>query len=141
MKTSARNQLRGTVRTVKKGAVNADVILDLGKGLEIFANITNEAVDDLGLQPRRQASALIKSSFILLSPDPAVRVSARNRLSGTVIDVIPGAVNAEVKLRLPDGQILNAIVTLEAVQELALAVGQTCSALVKASHVMIMVDD
>jgi molybdate transport system regulatory protein len=38
MKTSARNQFRGTVKFVRKGAVNADVILDLGDGLEIFAN-------------------------------------------------------------------------------------------------------
>ena len=51
MKTSARNQLRGTVKAVHKGAVNADVILDIGDGLEIYANITTEAVEDLGLKP------------------------------------------------------------------------------------------
>jgi molybdate transport system regulatory protein len=45
MKTSARNQFRGIVREVRKGAVNADVILDLGGGLQIFANITNDAVE------------------------------------------------------------------------------------------------
>jgi molybdate transport system regulatory protein len=82
MKISARNQLRGTVKTVHKGAVNADVILDIGDGLEIFANITNEAVEDLGLKPGRAAVALIKASFILLSPDPDIRISARNRLRG-----------------------------------------------------------
>lgn len=140
MKTSARNQFRGTVKTVKKGAVNADVILDLGKGLQIFANITDEAVDDLGLRPGLPAIALIKSSFILLSPDPPTRVSARNRLPGTIVEVIPGAVNAEVKLRLEGGPVLNAIVTMETVQELGLAVGQACCALVKASHVLIAVD-
>jgi len=38
MRTSARNQFRGVVKAVRRGAVNADVILDLGEGLEIFAN-------------------------------------------------------------------------------------------------------
>jgi molybdate transport system regulatory protein len=58
------------VKTVRKGAVNADVILELGDGLKIFANITNEAVTELGLKRGRKAVALIKSSFVLLSTDP-----------------------------------------------------------------------
>ena len=53
MKTSARNQFRGTVKAVHKGAVNADVVLDIGDGLEIFANITNDAIGDLGLKRGR----------------------------------------------------------------------------------------
>jgi len=141
MKTSARNQLRGKVKAVRNGAVNADVILDLGSGLEIFANITNEAVEDLALMPGRTATALIKSSFILLSPDAGIRISARNRLPGTVVEVMPGTVNAEVKLRLASGTILSAIVTMESVLELGLAVGQPCTALIKSSHVLIAVDD
>ena len=58
MRISARNQLRGVVKTLQKGAVNSDVILDLGDGLEIFANITNEAVTDLRLATGRPASTL-----------------------------------------------------------------------------------
>lgn len=141
MKTSARNHFPGTVKMVHKGAVNADVILDIGHGLEIFANITNDAIDDLGLKPGKAATAIIKSSFILLATDPKIRVSARNRLTGTVAAVIPGAVNAEVKVTLPGEPVLNAIVTLETVQELGLAVGKPCTALIKASHVLIAVED
>jgi len=37
MKTSARNQYPGRVKHISKGAVNADVVLDIGDGLEIFA--------------------------------------------------------------------------------------------------------
>jgi molybdate transport system regulatory protein len=141
MKTSARNQLPGRVTTVQKGAVNADVILDVGAGLTIFANITNEAVDDLGLKPGKPATALIKSSFVLLSPDANIRISARNRLPGTISQVITGAVNDEVKLRLANGAVLSAIVTKETVQELAFAPGQPCTALIKSSHVLIAVAD
>jgi molybdate transport system regulatory protein len=141
MKTSARNQFRGTVKTVEKGAVNADVILDLGDGLEIFANITNEAVEDLQLEPGREAVALIKSSFVLLSPDANIRISARNRLPGTIADVIPGSVNSEIKVKLTGGRTLTAIVTKEAVTELRLVAGGTCCALIKSSHVLVAVDD
>jgi molybdate transport system regulatory protein len=141
MKTSARNQYRGQVKSVRKGAVNADVMLDLGDGLEIFANITNEAVEDLDLHPGREAVALIKASFVLLSPDLNVRISARNRLAGVVSAVIPGAVNCEIKVQLAGARTLTAIVTQEGWKELDLAEGSPCLALIKASHVLLAVTD
>lgn len=141
MKTSARNQLRGVVKIVRKGAVNADVILDVGDGLEIFANITNAAVAELNLKRGREAIALIKSSFVLLSTDPNPRISARNRLAGKVTSIKPGAVNSEVKLQLAGGRTLVAIITDDGVKELALKVGSACCAIIKASHVLIAVND
>jgi molybdate transport system regulatory protein len=141
MKTSARNQLRGTITRIQRGAVNADVIVDLGDGVEIFANITNDAVDDLSLAPGREATALIKSSFVLLSPDADIRISARNRLRGTIASIVPGAVNCEVRLQLNGGRIIVAIVTNEGLKELDLAEGSDCTALIKASHVLIAVND
>ena len=141
LKTSARNQLRGVVKAVRKGAVNADVILDLGGGLEIFANITNEAVEELALAPGREALALIKASFIVLSPDANLRVSARNQLRGTISSIERGSVNAEVKILLPFGRILTAIITVDALAELGLIKGAACTALIKSSHVLIAVND
>ena len=141
MKTSARNQFRGRVSYLKKGAVNSEVKLELGEGLEIFAIITNEAVDDLGLVVGKEAVALIKASFVILAPDETLRVSARNRLCGMVREVIPGAVNTEVKLDLPGGRALSAIITQDAQSELGFAPGQRACALIKASHVILAVND
>ena len=141
MRTSARNQYRGKVAAVRQGAVNADVVLDIGDGLMISANITNEAVDELSLKPGREAVALIKSSFVLLTPDADTRISARNKLRGVVSQIIPGAVNAEVKLKLAGERVMTAIITLDALEELNLVVGSPCTALVKASHVLIAVND
>jgi len=109
--------------------------------VQLCANITNEAVAELGLQPGRAAVALIKSSMVLLSPDQDIRISARNRLDGTVSAIIRGAVNCEVKLRLGAERVLTAIITEEALKELDLAVGRPCTALIKASHVLIAVND
>jgi len=141
LKTSARNQLRGIIKMVRKGAVNADVILDIGDGLHIFANITNDAVDELQLKRGREAVALIKSSFVLLSPDPDLRISARNRLQGTITSITRGAVNGEVKLLLPGGRTMVAIITNAGLEELDLHEGDACCAIVKASHVLIAVND
>jgi len=141
MKTSARNQFRGQVSYLEKGAVNSEVKVNLGEGLEIFAIITNEAVEELGLALGKEALVLIKASFVLLSPDDNLRISARNRLCGTVLETIPGAVNSEIKLELPGGRVLTAIITKEASDELGFAPGQRACALIKASHVILAVND
>ncbi len=141
MRTSARNQLRGTVRRVRRGAVNAEVALDLGDDIEIVATVTNAAVEELHLARGRAAMALIKASWVLLAPDPAPRTSARNCLCGTVTAIQPGAVNSEVRLALAGGRTLTAVITRQSVRALRLAVGARCCALIKASHVLIAVND
>lgn len=143
MKTSARNQFRGTITSVRKGAVCADVELDAGEGVSIHASITNEAVEELALKPGREAVALIKASFVMLSPETDIRVSARNKLCGTITEVIQGSVNSEVRIQLAggSGRTLTAILTNESATELGLGEGMTCCALVKASHVLIAVND
>lgn len=140
MKISARNQFRGQVSSLEKGAVNSEVKVNLGQGLEIVAIVTNEAVEELGLALDQEALVLIKASFVLLSPDEHLRISARNRLCGTVRETIPGAVNTEVKLELPGGRMLTAIITKDSSEELGLAPGQRACAWIKASHVILAVN-
>ena len=141
MKTSARNQFRGKIKSVQRGAVNADVVLDIGDGLEIIANITTEAIDDLRLAPGREAVALIKASFILLSVDLNSRISARNKLEGIVSAIVHGSVNSEVKVQLAGERVLTAIVTADGLKDLDLTEGSRCCALVEASHVLMAVND
>ena len=70
MKISARNQLAGTVESVKKGAVNSEVAVKLPNGTLIHAVVTNDAVLELGLKPGTPAVALIKASHVILGvPD------------------------------------------------------------------------
>jgi molybdopterin-binding protein len=66
MKLSARNVLSGTVKAVTKGATTAHVELTVG-GAVITAAITNEAVEELGLRPGMQASAVIKASDVIVA--------------------------------------------------------------------------
>lgn len=67
LKFSARNQLNGKVSTVVKGAVNSEVGITLPGGTEVFAVVTNEAVSELNLVVGGAASAIIKSSHVILA--------------------------------------------------------------------------
>ena len=66
MKISARNQIRGNVRSVSPGAVNATVKVDIGGGNIITASITNEAVEDLGLTEGDPVTVIVKSSDVMI---------------------------------------------------------------------------
>jgi len=142
MKTSARNQFIGTVTKVAKGAVNGEVQLDIGDGLSIVSIITNESIDDLGMKKGREAYAMVKASApILVLADDTLRSSARNRLCGTVVSCIEGAVNGEVGLQLPGGKRLTAIITNDSITSLGLREGVKACALIKASSVILAVND
>lgn len=68
-----------------------------------------------------------------------MKISARNRLKGTVTEVIKGATTSHVKIDI-GGAVVTASITNEAVAELKLAKGQTAYAVIKASDVMVAVD-
>lgn len=65
-RVSARNRYDGTVRSVSPGAVNAEVTVDAG-ALTIVAIVEQHAVADLGLQPGRAVSALVRASDVILA--------------------------------------------------------------------------
>ena len=66
-----------------------------------------------------------------------MRLSARNQLPGTVLEVHPGAVNATVKVDIGGGNIVTSSITNEAVADLGLEVGDRVTVVVKSSDVMI----
>ncbi|MFJ4248056.1 molybdate transport system regulatory protein [Pseudomonas helmanticensis] len=69
-----------------------------------------------------------------------MKVSARNVFKGKVSNVQAGAVNAEVVLTLAGGELLVAVVTMESIKNLGIAVGKEAVALVKAPWVMLMTE-
>ena len=68
MKISARNQIKGTIKTVTKGHTTAHVEIDTG-GTVLTASITNEAVDALGLKVGQIAYAVVKASDVMIGVD------------------------------------------------------------------------
>jgi molybdopterin-binding protein len=68
-----------------------------------------------------------------------VKISARNRLKGRIVEVKKGATTAHVRLDV-NGTVVTASITNEAVDELGLKVGQEAYAIIKASDVMMGLD-
>jgi len=67
VKLSARNQLKGRIVEVRKGATTAHVRIDIGNGVVVTSSITNEAVDELGLAVGDPAIAVIKASDVMVA--------------------------------------------------------------------------
>ncbi len=65
MKLSARNQLKGTIKEIETGAVNAVIKLDIGGNI-ISATISMDAVKSLNLAVGKEAYAVIKSTSVMV---------------------------------------------------------------------------
>ena len=70
-----------------------------------------------------------------------MKLSARNQLKGTIVEIQDGAVNGVVKIDLGGGNVISSVITMSSIRELGLEVGGTAYAVIKASNVMIGVDD
>jgi molybdate transport system regulatory protein len=137
VKTSARNQFLGTIKAVKHGPINAEVVLDIGGGDELAAIITNESAENLGLAPGIEAYAMFKASWVIVVTDDGMKTSARNHLRGTVARVVSGPVSGEIVIDLPGGKSVAATVTRDSIDSLGLKEGAPASALIKAAHVIL----
>jgi molybdopterin-binding protein len=67
MKISARNILKGKVVEIKRGAVMAQVVVELAGGNRIASAIFVESVDDLGLKIGDEVAAVIKSTDVMIA--------------------------------------------------------------------------
>lgn len=69
MKISAKNVLKGTVKSIITGSVNDEVIIGLPGGSEVTAIITKSSVENLGIKVGGSAYAIIKASSVMVGVD------------------------------------------------------------------------
>jgi molybdopterin-binding protein len=69
MRISARNQIKGTVVEVTKGATTSHVRVDIGNGQIMTSSITNEAVDELGIKAKGHVTVVVKASDVMIAVD------------------------------------------------------------------------
>lgn len=137
VKTSARNQFFGKVSAIKQGPVNVEIELTLTGGDKIHSVITHDGLNDLDLKIGSEAWALVKASWIILVlPDAAGKVSARNKLTGRIERIVLGNVNTEVLMRLEGGNTVTAVLTNDSIGNLGLKEGVEVCAVFKASSVI-----
>ena len=138
IKTTATNQLFGTISAIQTGAVNAEVSVELKGGEQI---VTSLALTELKL-----LELSIGSDVVLLINDPEIIVitdlgdhplSARNCLRGTVIRVQYDGVDSEVVIQLPSGDSLVTTITQTSAESLGLKPGIPAHAVFKSNAVIL----
>jgi molybdopterin-binding protein len=71
---------------------------------------------------------------------PSMRISARNQITGTIVEVKKGATTSHVRVDIGGGQVVTSSITNEAVDELGIKAKDQVTVVIKASDVMIAVD-
>ena len=133
LRTSARNQLYGNVRTILSQGRNDLITLDLGAGLSLTAQITHQSTQTLELAPGLTVLALIKAGWVQVHPAHTEPASGQNCLVGTVEQVLDsGEGDCELRISLANGQTLCAMATLDQAK-----VGETVTATFDMSQVLL----
>ena len=136
MKISARNQLKGVVKSVTEGAVNGIVTIEIAAEKQISATISMSSIKELGLAEGKEAYAIIKSTEVMIA-DSTQKISARNQLNGKVVSVEEGVVNGIVKVEIAPGGTVSSTISMSAIKELGISAGKEVAAVAKATSVMI----
>jgi molybdate transport system regulatory protein len=138
IKTSATNQLFGTITAIQRGAVNAEVIVGMKGGEQIVASLTLTELKLLELSICGDVLLLINDPEIIVITDPGnFSLSARNCLRGTVIRVQFDGVDSEIVIQLPCGDSLTATITQASAEKLRLIPGISAHAVFKSNAVML----
>jgi molybdopterin-binding protein len=69
VKLSARNVLKGKVKSVNHGAVNSEVVIELTGGEEVVSVITKASAENLGLADGKEVYAVIKATSVMVAID------------------------------------------------------------------------
>ena len=131
---SARNQFAGKVTSVKEGAVNGIVTIDVN-GTAVTATISMDSIKNLGVEAGKEATAFVKATEVMVAVGD-LKISARNQFAGKIAKIEAGAVNSIVVIEAPVGTI-SATISNAAVAELGLEAGKEATAVIKATSVMI----
>ena len=79
--------------------------------------------------------------YVIERKNQFIKLSARNQFQDTVVEIIEGAVNGYVKIDIGGGNIISSNISMASIKELGLEVGGTAYAVIKASSVMVGVEN
>ncbi|WP_034995813.1 TOBE domain-containing protein [Beijerinckia mobilis] len=141
MRLSARNAFHCTVKAILPAPVNVEVQLQVSPECEIAAVLTNAAVQELGLVPGRQVVALVNASSVMLAPtEEPPKISARNKIAGTVVSYVNGGMDCEVAIDIGEGKTITSILSCDETSKEDFLPGKKVWAIFKTSNVIIASD-
>jgi molybdate transport system regulatory protein len=138
LESTSRNQWLGRVASTCYGAITAEIVVGLEQGGEVAASVTLDAARGLHLECGRDVLVLIKAPMIMLAVNiEGFAFSARNQMSGEIVEIRDSASSVDVTMRLDLGGFLTATITQESRQELGLVPGQRVAALFNTASVLL----
>ena len=134
-KSSARNQLLGTVTSVTVGAVNVIVELKVSDQINIIAAVTKDSAEALDIKFGQELLALVKSSQMILHREDDLKLSVSNQLKGSINRIHPGAVCSDITVALSEHKSLSVTITEQSRTKLDLQLNQPITVCFNASAV------
>ncbi len=138
METSVRNTFRGEIISINANEVMCEVSLKTDSGNEVVGIITNESRQKLALAVGKEASAMIKATWVILEkPDAVAQTSARNAFPGVITNVVSDDIVTEVSGTLDDGTPVCALITAGSFDRLGIGKGDSFIFMFKAMSVIL----
>ncbi|MDD4505882.1 MAG: TOBE domain-containing protein [Sulfurospirillaceae bacterium] len=137
LKLSARNQLIGTISSIRADAVSVAIELTIKGTDKLFLSITLPSFDELGISIHNKAIAIIKASSVMIAKEKPDEKVYENILQGNIIHLVSGTTHTEVTLELESKSTITATITNDTCKELGLENGQATYAFFKASSVIL----
>lgn len=140
MQISARNQLEVKIAKIKEGAVNSEIIANLGDGSTLYAQITLKSQQNFELEVGDDAIFIFKAPNVIVAKYAQLKISVPNQLKVKISEIKIGAVNSEIIAKIGDYE-LCAIITNNSVKNLDLKNGDEALFLVNPSDIIVLKKD
>ncbi len=129
------SKVSGTITKVVKGHIHANVQI-LWKSIPLSVVITTASCEDMHLSEGDSITVLIKGTDVMLAKSLSGMISARNRVSGIVKQIIEGDVVSKVFVE-SQGEMLHAVITNTSLREMDIREGNEITAIVKSTELIL----
>jgi molybdate transport system regulatory protein len=129
------SKVSGTITKVVKGHIHANVQI-LWKSIPLSVVITTASCEDMHLSDGDSITVLIKGTDVMLAKSFSGMISARNRVSGIVKQIIEGDVVSKVFVESQE-EMLHAIITNTSLKEMDINEGDEITAIVKSTELIL----
>ncbi|MBD3789718.1 MAG: TOBE domain-containing protein [Campylobacterales bacterium] len=139
LRTSARNQILGTVNEIRLDDSQANVILSVEPGIDVVVTITLQSLREMNIQKGNAIYILLKASWVSLYSTKPDKVETQNILEGTILEVNEEALRSEVTVAVGKTHKLVVSVPTKELFDKKLTVGQNIWALFDTSSALLAV--
>ncbi|ASM34749.1 ModE family transcriptional regulator [Campylobacter sputorum subsp. bubulus] len=136
MKIGARNQIKTQITEIKTGSVNSLISAKSSCGKVFKATVTVESEKNLDLKVGKEAYFIFKAINVIISKDNSLKFSATNQITGKVKDIELGDVMSKITIN-SDGLEISSVITKESTQSLNLKQGDSVTAMIKATNIIV----